>query len=81
MSHNPTIQAILQHEATKVVGIVVVTFAVIKAVILPLSEIQLNLAQVQKDILEIKQYNTRIVELEKLTGVMANQLNQIVNKQ
>lgn len=55
-----TVQKILSHEVTKVLFIAGLTFSLVKMVILPLQEIQIKLAQVQLDILEIKGYKETI---------------------
>lgn len=73
------IEQILENYVTKTVAIVGVTIVVIKAVILPIQSIEINLAQVQKDLAELRQYDTRISGLEKMQAVQSEQLNELVN--
>ncbi len=54
------IQKILSHEVTKAIGIIAITFSLVKMVILPIQEIQIKLAQVQLDIEEMKSFKILI---------------------
>lgn len=76
MEQKSAIQQVLGHEVTKVIFIVATTFSIVKMVILPLQEIQINLAQVQKDIVVFQGYKTLIDQNTTDIAILKTELEQ-----
>lgn len=76
MEKEATIQKILSHEVTKVIFIAGAVFSLVKMVILPLQEIQIKFAQVQIDILEIKDYKDTIEKNSTEIEILKEKLRQ-----
>lgn len=71
------IRTVLKNEVTQFLAIASVVFTLVKLVILPIQEMQIRLAQVQGDILEIKGYKTDIAANTNAISVLNSQIKDI----